>query len=473
LMAVNIDQLSTSSVDTSSNEKKNLDESQLVIVSRRCYGEEIITKNGVQKNILVVVKNSPFHLNIAGLRKLDFNQFAFDSHLVYDCDGGQKEVDYVRSKPFEFKAVPSENGQQLDIELRIKVLSSQHEDMLFKVIIIGYHPVSHEEIPGIFISSPPIKVISKPEQVKKKQTIRKRTLTSLLMETISRIEKKQEEQQKIIEKMIGQQGQVASSISMINSGFKKRSRKEEVVEDSTTSSSSSATVSICDSNSTDAGSGWETELEASFSALVNAFLALGDRREERIESARRLLRANNNKSRISIGNCSVTGNDASVPNGDDSSSNTNTSSNDGNDSNSNNSSKDFKDNCFNAEELERLAELLLLRSEENEPSVPALHGRFHQRLSLVHQQHEQQLQQQLQQWYQIQRIQPRSEDSLASSMISNDSDNNVVDRAVSNANSTGIELNYETCSCVECPHKRELERIDEFYKEFLCAGQGL
>lgn len=28
----------------------------------------------------------------------------------------------------------------------------------------------------------------------------------------------------------------------------------------------------------------------------------------------------------------------------------------------------------------------------------------------------------------------------------------------------------EECSCNECPHKLELERIDEFYREFLSIG---
>jgi hypothetical protein len=28
----------------------------------------------------------------------------------------------------------------------------------------------------------------------------------------------------------------------------------------------------------------------------------------------------------------------------------------------------------------------------------------------------------------------------------------------------------EGCHCPECPHKQELERIDEFYKEFLTSG---
>eukprot|EP01119_Soliformovum_irregulare_P006099 TRINITY_DN17867_c0_g1_i1.p1 TRINITY_DN17867_c0_g1~~TRINITY_DN17867_c0_g1_i1.p1 ORF type:complete len:221 (-),score=56.33 TRINITY_DN17867_c0_g1_i1:25-687(-) len=34
-------------------------------------------------------------------------------------------------------------------------------------------------------------------------------------------------------------------------------------------------------------------------------------------------------------------------------------------------------------------------------------------------------------------------------------------------------MHGEGCSCIECPHKLELERIDEFYKEFLSTGANL
>ena len=116
------------------------------------------------------------------------------------------KVDFVKVKPMEFKATASENGQLLDCECRIKVLTSQHEDSLFRIRIIGSNPITHEEIPGLRIVSGSIKVISKPEQLKKKQgTNKKRTLTDMLIETVTRIEKKQEEQQKLIERIIQQQ----------------------------------------------------------------------------------------------------------------------------------------------------------------------------------------------------------------------------------------------------------------------------
>jgi hypothetical protein len=105
----------------------------------------------------------------------------------------------------EFKSSPADEGRTLDTEVRLKVLSSQHEDMLFKVRIQGYHPVTREMINGFSVVSAPIKVISKPEQLKKKAPAKKRTASDLLTDTIQRIERKQLEQQELIEKLVQQQ----------------------------------------------------------------------------------------------------------------------------------------------------------------------------------------------------------------------------------------------------------------------------
>jgi len=201
---------------------------QLIVLSQKIHAEETITKNGIPKKIQLVVKNSPFHYALgitnAAIHKLDFNQIYFDATLIYDCEG-DKEVDFVRAKPFEFKPTASEDGQTLDVELRIKVLSSQHEDMPFRVKLKGFQPITRQEIPGICFISPPIKVISKPEQIKKKQSppidelallnnsnsssadsnSKKRTLTDMLIETVQRIEKKQEAQQQLIENIMTEQ----------------------------------------------------------------------------------------------------------------------------------------------------------------------------------------------------------------------------------------------------------------------------
>lgn len=84
---------------------------QLAILSQRTHSEEIVSKNGIQKTVHIVVKNSPFHFQLgianANACKIDFNQIAFDAQLLYDCEG-DKEVDFVKVKPMEFKASASE-----------------------------------------------------------------------------------------------------------------------------------------------------------------------------------------------------------------------------------------------------------------------------------------------------------------------------------------------------------------------------
>lgn len=67
----------------------------------------------MQKNVHVVVKNTPFTINVVVMDKsINFNQFSADVQLVYDCPT-LKEVDFVKLKPMEFKLKPSEEGDQL------------------------------------------------------------------------------------------------------------------------------------------------------------------------------------------------------------------------------------------------------------------------------------------------------------------------------------------------------------------------
>jgi hypothetical protein len=81
--------------------------------------------------------------------------------------------------------------------------------MLFRVKIQGFNPITREPILGLCLFTPPIKVISKPEQIKKKPS-KKRTVTDTLVDTVSRIEKKQEEQRALIEKLIQAQSHPVS-----------------------------------------------------------------------------------------------------------------------------------------------------------------------------------------------------------------------------------------------------------------------
>lgn len=178
------------------------------IVKQTSPFEERVTRNGIQRDIHVVIKNSPFIVQIAVAKncEIDLNHVAFEAALLYDTEG-DKGVDFVKVKPIEYKCVPSESGDQVAIELRIKVLTSQHEDMFFKVSIQGQDPVSKQDIPNLRVITAPIKVISKPEQLKKRQpppaaASKKRTVNDMVVEAVTRIEKQQSEQMAIMEKLL-------------------------------------------------------------------------------------------------------------------------------------------------------------------------------------------------------------------------------------------------------------------------------
>jgi flagellar hook-basal body complex protein FliE len=338
---------------------------QLVILGQKTHSEETVTKNGIQRTVLVVVKNSPFHFQIGvtgSTSKVDFNQIAFDSFLQYDCEGN-KEVDYVKVKPIEFKPTPSENGLNLEVELRIKVLTSQHEDMLFKVRIQGYHPITREEIAGMCLLTAPIKVISKPEQLKKRQPSKKRTLTDLLVDTVSRIEKKQEEQQRLIERMLTQQSQPVVA-QLVDKRQKGDNSPAPTWEEYTPSQQPEQSTQQFSDKAEAAKENQLPEFEDAFGNLLKAYTSM--KAEEKPETIRKLIRNSNGR---------------------------------------------------DTERLSELLDLFWTEGLQKEPSFGGINNR---------------------------------------------------DRFPSAANPNKGE--EEGCSCSDCPHKLELDRIDEFYKEFLSSG---
>jgi hypothetical protein len=112
----------------------NVPNSNLITILKQTSPfEERVTRNGIQRDIHVVIKNSPFVVQIGVARncEIDLNRIAFECSLLYDTEG-EKGVDFVKLKPIEYKCVPNESGDQVSVELRIKVLTSQHEDILLK-----------------------------------------------------------------------------------------------------------------------------------------------------------------------------------------------------------------------------------------------------------------------------------------------------------------------------------------------------
>jgi len=175
---------------------------QLILLKQTSLCEDTLQANGKPKVVHIVVKNSPFCVTFgfASLitaqyhQTLDLHNYHCEVKLLYDDDSmNNKEVDFVKSKPLQVKSTLNQSGNKLTLEARIKVLTSQLEDMLFKVGVSVCDPQTKQEI--LVAYSEAIKVISKSDQVKKKKSSsssnkKKRNWNESFSENLSQIEEK-------------------------------------------------------------------------------------------------------------------------------------------------------------------------------------------------------------------------------------------------------------------------------------------
>ncbi len=105
---------------------------QLTLLKQTSLSEDILNSDGKEKILHTVVKNSPFTLTFGS--SLDLHKHEVEAQLVYDA-GDEKIVDFVKQKPFLYKSNLNTQGNKLTLEIRIKVLTSQLEYMLFRVVV--------------------------------------------------------------------------------------------------------------------------------------------------------------------------------------------------------------------------------------------------------------------------------------------------------------------------------------------------
>lgn len=112
-------------------------------------------------------------------------------------------MSFVKTKPIEYKPVVNESGDQVTLNMKIKVLTSQHEDMFFRVRVAALQQKTRQPlVPPLELVSEPIKVISKPKQSKKKTQSKKRSLNDLLIEAVHRIELHQRRQHRLVDHLL-------------------------------------------------------------------------------------------------------------------------------------------------------------------------------------------------------------------------------------------------------------------------------
>eukprot|EP00008_Paramoeba_atlantica_P003614 CAMPEP_0201487136 /NCGR_PEP_ID=MMETSP0151_2-20130828/11134_1 /ASSEMBLY_ACC=CAM_ASM_000257 /TAXON_ID=200890 /ORGANISM="Paramoeba atlantica, Strain 621/1 / CCAP 1560/9" /LENGTH=323 /DNA_ID=CAMNT_0047872113 /DNA_START=246 /DNA_END=1217 /DNA_ORIENTATION=- len=125
---------------------------------------------------------------------MSFHQIGIDAELLYDSEE-MKPVDFVRVRPMEVKTRFTKDSSEAVVVSTIRVLSSQHEDMFFRISYTCLNRETGKEIPGLSLISPPVKVISKPEQLNKpkERQKRKRPLNQEIVDQLQRIEQHQME----------------------------------------------------------------------------------------------------------------------------------------------------------------------------------------------------------------------------------------------------------------------------------------
>lgn len=199
--------------------------SPLVIEKQESLASDKFAKNGKNKVLHIVAKNIPFVINVAST--VNLNQSPINCKVYYDWDteDDMKEVDTLKSSPIEYTSHVNPNGLKAVVEIRLGVLSSQHEQAYFRIKLSN--AAGHAW-------SQPIKVISKRNQVRKMLAkneiapanvnmsalpVPKRTVADSISETLARLEQQQKEQAALLQQLVASNKSSSSSLQPVTSNY--------------------------------------------------------------------------------------------------------------------------------------------------------------------------------------------------------------------------------------------------------------
>lgn len=129
--------------------------------------------HGQRTRLHYVIKNHWFQVDVRlcsdnANNNVDFRSASVHAKLVYDT-AEEREVTMLRTDPLEYKGVvDSTDPTRCRVDARISALSTQHEDMNFRLLIELVDTQSKKVMPGVRVRSEPIQVISKPAVLKGK-----------------------------------------------------------------------------------------------------------------------------------------------------------------------------------------------------------------------------------------------------------------------------------------------------------------
>jgi len=134
------------------------------------------------------------------------SETSFEASLLFDEDV-DREVATVRSDPLEYVSHVSPDKKEVVMEVRIKVLSTQLENSLFKVKISARQGGNE-----CSVKSDPIRAVSKPEQIRrrkaqasnpvKQQASKKRARSSDVFEALEELKSNQLDQMILLQQLV-------------------------------------------------------------------------------------------------------------------------------------------------------------------------------------------------------------------------------------------------------------------------------
>ncbi|EAL64200.1 hypothetical protein DDB_G0286351 [Dictyostelium discoideum AX4] len=186
------------------------------------------------KQVHVVVKNTPFGISMkSNDPQFNFHNYVIKATLLYDCDP-PKMVDFIHNEPLQYVATVSEDGTEVVVDVKVGILSSQHQGSMFLAVL----HISHTSVPSpspnepimtilnniggnsianlnsqlpnpiynLCVVSHPIRIVSKVDHVKKEgiPILKKKTFHEILTDKLKKLQKFQDSQSKWIKNLYQQ-----------------------------------------------------------------------------------------------------------------------------------------------------------------------------------------------------------------------------------------------------------------------------
>eukprot|EP01113_Clastostelium_recurvatum_P014038 TRINITY_DN1759_c0_g1_i2.p1 TRINITY_DN1759_c0_g1~~TRINITY_DN1759_c0_g1_i2.p1 ORF type:complete len:576 (+),score=151.00 TRINITY_DN1759_c0_g1_i2:126-1853(+) len=173
---------------------------KLEIIKQDAVAVENGFDGGRQQHVHVVVKNQPFNILISSAGKtFNFQHAQINAKLYYDYNP-PKAVDFIQHEPLQYSST-SNNGTDISVEVKISILSSQHQGSLFVVILTITDTVTME---SHCIASFPIRIVSKVDHIKKEggDPVKKKSFNEVLHERLHAMSCAQDDQAKLIEYLL-------------------------------------------------------------------------------------------------------------------------------------------------------------------------------------------------------------------------------------------------------------------------------